>query len=372
MIFRKKVLTLLETSPLPSRYNTIVCERPTQNFWSIKEHETLEATKMIVIHNSIKLPLISRIGQGLSTRYSAGAHIDLHALADGRDGVSSTSLFDDVCERVCSEKHQGNADLALTSTFDTPQQLKDLRGRLSEYDDEIYAFRLPFAPPVFATLLETFEREAHALSATYSRWLEHQETGARFGDMGYEIIIQSVNPDDTVSAVWHDIHAPVELVEYQQTWPRMFAREQELILNALQGMICSLGHIGSTAIPGMLAKPIIDILITVNQLDNAIPCIQPLRELGYAFIDYPQNTDRRFFRKGTPRAYHIHIVEHDSPSARAYVQFRAALLSDAGLRQEYLQLKQESLQKFKYRRALYGERKGVLIRKALSKSNVYT
>lgn len=65
-------------------------------------------------------------------------------------------------------------------------------------------------------------------------------------------------------------------------------------------------------------------------------------------IGYLQNTDRRFFRKGTPRSHHIHIVAHDSPSARASLCFRDALRSDAGLRQEYQQLKQDAMQRFKY------------------------
>lgn len=324
---------------------------------------------MIIIHNGINLPLILQVGQGLSDRYPAGVFIDLHALAAGHRETSLTDLFENVCERVGSIKQQGNTDLVLTYTFNTPQHLKDLRDRLSEYDNEIYAFRFPFAPPVFEALLATRnEQYAASISTDYAQWLEHQETGARYGDMGYEIIVNSMEPDDTVNAIWHDIHAPVELVAYRDAWPQMFAREQELILKALQAMICTVEHIGSTAIPGMLAKPIIDILITVTSLDEAPACIQPLSEVGYAFIDYPQNKDRCFFRKGTPRTYHIHIVEHDSPSARAYVKFRDALLSDAGLRQAYLQLKQESRQKFKYRRALYGERKGALIRKALSKS----
>ena len=89
--------------------------------------------------------------------------------------------------------------------------------------------------------------------------------------------------------------------------------------------------------------------------------------MGYAFIDYPQNTTRLFFRKGKPRSHHIHIVEKGSPSELNHIHFRDALLADEDLRAEYLQLKYEALEKYKHRRALYGGRKGCLIQKALAK-----
>ena len=149
------------------------------------------------------------------------------------------------------------------------------------------------------------------------------------------------------------------------TGQSIFATEQQQIRKALQNLIIDVEHIGSTAIPGMTAKPIIDILLTVKEFPDAWQCIDPLRTLDYAFIDYPQNTTRLFFRKGKPRSFHLHIVEKGSNSDLAHIRFRDALLSDEILRQEYLQLKQDALGKFKHRRALYGQHKGELIRKAL-------
>jgi GrpB-like predicted nucleotidyltransferase (UPF0157 family) len=91
--------------------------------------------------------------------------------------------------------------------------------------------------------------------------------------------------------------------------------------------------------------------------------------LGYAFIDYAQNRDRRFFRKGRPRSHHIHIVAHNSPSAQAHLRFRDLLRTDPALRQEYLDLKLEAMQRFTSRRALYGEHKSAIIRKALASAD---
>jgi GrpB-like predicted nucleotidyltransferase (UPF0157 family) len=147
----------------------------------------------------------------------------------------------------------------------------------------------------------------------------------------------------------------------------MFAHEKQRILRALKDLIIGVEHIGSTTIPDMTAKPVIDILLTVEHLQDATTCIQPLRELGYAFIDYPQNTDRLFFRKGKPRSYHLHIVEKGSNSELNHIHFRDALLLDATLKNEYLNLKRETIRKYRYKRALYGERKTALIKRALAK-----
>jgi GrpB-like predicted nucleotidyltransferase (UPF0157 family) len=329
---------------------------------------------MIVLLNTLAIPLSIRIAEHLSLRYSGdGAFIDLHALPDSQSLENMVCLIppEAIIKHVETEKQNGHAHIVLNGTFLTPESLRHLRIGLSAYDDEIYAFRLPLPEAVLAQVAALASREE--LADISKQWADAQEAGARHGDMGYEFAIESVNPEQAANRIWDDIHAPVELVEYQEHWPQMFADEKAQILQAFHRKSFSekiapvaVEHIGSTAIPGMAAKPIVDILITVKHLDDAVPCIQPLRELGYAFIDYPQNTDRRFFRKGTPRSHHIHIVIHDGSSALAYLRFRDALRSDADLRQEYLNLKLDSMQRFKHRRALYGERKSALIRRALT------
>jgi GrpB-like predicted nucleotidyltransferase (UPF0157 family) len=285
--------------------------------------------------------------------------------------MATLSNYAPIVEGIRAEKEAGRTHLIVQGTFTTPQQLRTLRVAASSYDDEIYAFRLPLSPLLLFHASK--ESRQDSLKSIHRKWVEALEAGARYGDMGYEILVESSEPGDTAALIWDDVHAPVELVTYQSSWPEIFEREKTCLLSALQnviesGKIKAIEHIGSTAIQGMSAKPIIDMLITVHHLDDTVACIQPLRELGYAFIDYAQNTDRRFFRKGTPRSHHIHIVEHASPSALAYLRFRDILRANADLRQEYLSLKQESMQRFTHRRALYGEQKSALIRKVLAKT----
>ncbi|MCP4404306.1 MAG: GrpB family protein, partial [bacterium] len=310
---------------------------------------------MIVIINSIAFPGLPDIVQKLAARYEAGANLDIHTLTP-----NSTVPLEEV-GRLCSAWEQaGKRHFAFSFSFFSLEALKTLREYLDRFDNEIYAFRLHVSPEALKQLNGT-------LPASYENWDKAQKQGASKGDMGYAMNFDSADVDTIVQAIWDDIHAPVELVEYDPRWPDMFAREKELILQKLSGLVLMVEHIGSTAIPGMPAKPIIDILIVVENLPEAWKCIQPLQTLGYAFIDYPQNTTRRFYRKGKPRSRHIHIVERGSRPHLDHVNFRDALLSNENLRQEYLRLKQDAMGEFKHRRALYGEKKGALIRKALAR-----
>jgi GrpB-like predicted nucleotidyltransferase (UPF0157 family) len=323
---------------------------------------------MIVIINSIAIPLNAHIAKHLAQRYGVNTHLDLHSIGNAEVAVSFEAMLrlislEEIGAQAEAGRQKNQLHTVLYGTFATPRDLRQVRCFLSAYDDEIYAFRLPILPSIRAQVVAP-DALAH-LTAVYAQWEEAQEVGIKTGDMGYEIPVISPDPNITVDRLWNDIHAPIELVEYQPEWPEMFAQERSQLLQVLPDSIVAIEHIGSTAIPAMPAKPIIDTLITVKNLEDSAACLQPLRELGYAFIDYPQNIDRRFFRKGTPRSHHIHIVQNDHPSAHAHIRFRDALLNNSDLRGEYRKLKYDSMQQFKYRRALYGKQKGALIRKAL-------
>lgn len=322
--------------------------------------------------NSFDLPIVAEAAREVAERYEACGLVDIYELLANLHSQPTPEAipdipFEKIRQVVSTEKNRGIQDFVVRYTFNTPHTLKQLRIFLSDYDNEIYAFRLRFTTLVFENLSAFLDKNPQVISSAYLTWLKNQEEGARYGDMGYELVINSPDRREIVNALWDDIHEPVELVEYQEHWVEMFSREKEAVFHLLQGIIVDVEHIGSTVIPGMLAKPIIDILLTVPHLKDAKHCINPLRQLGYAFIDYPQNTDRLFFRKGKPRSHHIHIVEKGSDSDRNHIHFRDALLSDETLRNEYLQLKRDALQKYKHRRALYGEQKHALIQKALAK-----
>jgi GrpB-like predicted nucleotidyltransferase (UPF0157 family) len=110
----------------------------------------------------------------------------------------------------------------------------------------------------------------------------------------------------------------VEIVAYDPRWPALFDEESNRLRATLDpSSIVGLEHFGSTAIPGLSAKPIIDILIAVRSLANArATFVEPLRSLDYVYWAENPKTDRLFFVKGMPpfgsrRSHHVHVTEPD-------------------------------------------------------------
>ncbi|HZU12394.1 MAG TPA: GrpB family protein [Chloroflexota bacterium] len=115
--------------------------------------------------------------------------------------------------------------------------------------------------------------------------------------------------------------------EYDPAWPEMFAEEEAQIAAALGPMVLSVEHVGSTSVPGLPAKPIIDMLVTVRDMPEARQCaVQPLIDLGYVY--YPEYEqwlpDEMFFRKGPPGpwTHHVHVADATSPRWEEFILIR--------------------------------------------------
>lgn len=137
----------------------------------------------------------------------------------------------------------------------------------------------------------------------------------------------------------------VEIVEADPNWPMLFQQEKELILAVLGGEdLLAIEHFGSTAVPRLTAKPIIDILIAVPSIDQARDSfVVKLKSLGYVF--WPDNPmkDRLFFVKGMPpygesRTHHVHVAERPS-EMWSRLKFRDYLRENAAERDNYAALK---------------------------------
>ncbi len=260
----------------------------------------------------------------------------------------------------------GYRDFVVNYVFETPESLAQLRHLLSDLDDVIYAYRLTCADDQMEQRIRARGNEGLMWELERFRELTAiMEANAGRGDLGYEVDTGGLTADGVARAIWLDIHEAVEVVPYDPAWPAAYQAEEARLRAALGGRILAIHHIGSTAVPGLDAKPIIDILVTVGRLEEAVACIPPLRKLGYAFIDYPQNRDRRFFRKGKPRSHHLHIVEQDSPDLRDKLAFRDALRTDPVLRQRYADLKIQLATRYQDDRATYSERKTAFVKNAL-------
>ena len=110
----------------------------------------------------------------------------------------------------------------------------------------------------------------------------------------------------------------VNIVEYDRRWQTLFAQEAERIWQALgNDLVAEIEHLGSTAVPGMAAKPVIDIMVGVHSLVDAKSAVPILESLGYVYWREDPRPGRMFFVKGMPpsgkqRTHHVHIVEVNS------------------------------------------------------------
>ncbi len=131
----------------------------------------------------------------------------------------------------------------------------------------------------------------------------------------------------------------VQLVPYEENWKAYFDEEAKLIKQKL-GESVDVQHVGSTAIPGILAKPIIDIAIPYSSYETAKTWIKLLEELGYEYKGDKGVIGRLFFTKGpeTKRTVYLHVV--DSDEFNRLISFRDRLIKDKELAKQYSDLKQ--------------------------------
>ena len=133
---------------------------------------------------------------------------------------------------------------------------------------------------------------------------------------------------------------PVQIViaEYDPQWLRRFAAERERIRLALGPAALSVEHIGSTAVPQLAAKPIIDVLLTVARVDEEASYLPPMEAVGYVLR--VREEDHRMFR--TPaRDVHVHVYEPAHPAIGDYLALRDRLRASAGDRELYARVKRD-------------------------------
>nr|BBH92884.1 hypothetical protein KTA_10830 [Thermogemmatispora argillosa] len=164
----------------------------------------------------------------------------------------------------------------------------------------------------------------------------------------------------------------VILVDYDPQWPAAYAAERQRLLEAIGLWLLAVEHIGSTAVPGLAAKPTIDIMVAVRHLSHAVHCREPLRALGYEYVPEAERfiPERRYFRKvhGEKDTHHLHMVVYDSSFWRRHLLFRDYLRAHPATAQEYALLKQELAARFANDVAAYTEAKTAFIRRVESEA----
>ncbi len=141
----------------------------------------------------------------------------------------------------------------------------------------------------------------------------------------------------------------VEVVPYNPKWPKMFEVESKRITDVLGENIVRIHHIGSTAIPNIYAKPIIDLLIEVKYITKVDEQNSQMESLGYEVMGEFGIIDRRFFRKDNHkgiRTHHVHIFEFGSKQIERHLAFRDYMIAHPEEAQQYSQLKRELAKKY--------------------------
>ena len=160
----------------------------------------------------------------------------------------------------------------------------------------------------------------------------------------------------------------IEIVEYDPRWPFLYAEERARIAEQLGDLAESIEHIGSTSVPGLSAKQIIDILVTVRHLGPADPYIERLGRLGYTFFPVLGSPERYAFGMGNPHTHHVHIVEHGGEGHILPLLFRDYLRTHPETAREYEELKQGLAAQFYGNRAAYNQAKTAFIRSIEAKA----
>ena len=164
----------------------------------------------------------------------------------------------------------------------------------------------------------------------------------------------------------------VQVVPYSPEWPRRFEAERAVLATVFAPGEFRIEHIGSTAVPGLSAKPIVDVLVGAATLADIEARVPAMAAQGYQYVPELEAVlpQRRFLAKPKvrPRQFHVHAVELGSRFWAEHLQFRDALRADPDLAAEYAALKLKLAARFGDDRKGYTDAKDPFIRSVLRRA----
>src|SRR5215472_18362092 len=133
----------------------------------------------------------------------------------------------------------------------------------------------------------------------------------------------------------------LEIVPYDPQWPACFNAEATRLRTALGRIALRIDHNGSTAVPGLAAKPTIDIQISVAQLSPLAIYRDPLKSIGYVHVPHADDSFCPFFHRPAqwPHSHHVHVVQAGGDEERKTLAFRDYLREHSDVADQYLALK---------------------------------
>jgi len=135
----------------------------------------------------------------------------------------------------------------------------------------------------------------------------------------------------------------LEIVPYDPAWPHAFEAEAGRIRAALGPLALRIDHNGSTAVPGLAAKPVIDIQVSVAALQPLTAYGEPLQAIGYVHVPHPDDAFCPFFHRPRhwPHTHHVHVLAAGGEEERRTLAFRDYLREHAAEAREYERLKRD-------------------------------
>ena len=174
------------------------------------------------------------------------------------------------------------------------------------------------------------------------------------------------NADSLAQAIVED----VRLAAHDSRWAEQFVTERDRLLEILPGHFTAIEHIGSTSVPQLSAKPIIDILAGVFTLTDADALLEPLCQHGYETSAEFNATleDRRWLMRHAfgRRTHHLHLVVFGGEQWLRHLQFRDLLRTDSAIAARYSRLKQQLAEQYRHDREAYTVAKSAFIEATLT------
>jgi len=162
--------------------------------------------------------------------------------------------------------------------------------------------------------------------------------------------------------------APVHIVPYDPDWPQRFERERELLLDAIGEWLAGpVEHIGSTAVPGLPAKPVIDIMAGVESLERSRAALTVLERCDYCYAPYHADV-MHWLCKPSPaiRTHHLHLVPVDTVLWNEQLAFRDYLRAHDDVAIEYAALKRRLADEHRFDRDAYTQAKMPFVRRVIA------
>jgi GrpB-like predicted nucleotidyltransferase (UPF0157 family) len=155
-------------------------------------------------------------------------------------------------------------------------------------------------------------------------------------------------------------HDAILVVEHDSRWRGMFETERDALAKALIPGT-RIHHVGSTSVPGLAAKPIIDIMVCLERMSRAEEVDPLLAPFGYVNVPQEEDEVRLFYRKGMPRTHHLHVVQAGGDEEHRHLAFRDHLRSHPEAVERYAELKRRLAEEHAHDRPAYCEGKAGLI-----------